>query len=55
MDETEGVSNVNMTENRDIPDHPLPYMREMFEIVSVKKDPLRMHYLSINIIFVLLY
>ena len=55
MDETEGISNVSMTENRDIPDHPWPYMREMFEIVSVKKDPLRMHYLSINIIFVLLY
>ena len=24
MDETEGVSNVDMTENRDIPDHPWP-------------------------------
>ena len=36
MDETEGVNNVDMTENRDIPDNP--YMREMFEIVSVKKD-----------------
>ena len=32
MDETEGVSNVNMTENRNICDHPWPYMR-MFEIV----------------------
>ena len=24
LDETEGVSNVNMTENREIPDHPWP-------------------------------
>ena len=30
MDETEGVTDVYMTENRDIPDHPWPYMREMF-------------------------
>ena len=35
---TEGVNDVDMTENRDIPDHPWPYMMEMFEIVVVKKD-----------------
>ena len=29
MDETAGVSDVYMTENRDIPDYPWPYMREM--------------------------
>ncbi|KAI2661024.1 hypothetical protein H4Q32_027624 [Labeo rohita] len=32
--ETEGVSNVKMTENRDFPDHPWPYMREMFKFVE---------------------
>ena len=37
MDETEGVSNVDMTDNRYIPDHTWPYMREMFYIVCVKK------------------
>lgn len=31
---TEGVSNVKMTENRDFPDHPWPYMREMFKFVE---------------------
>ena len=33
---TDRVSDVDMTENRDIPDHPWPYMREMFKIVGVK-------------------
>ena len=47
MDETEGVSNVDMTENRDIPDHPWPYIRGMFEIVMVKNDSWQMCYMSI--------
>ena len=33
---TEGGS--DMTENTDITDHPWPYMKEMFQIVAVKKD-----------------
>ena len=41
LDETEGVSNVDMTENRDIPDHPWPYMK-MFEVARLKKDSWRM-------------
>ena len=38
MDETEGVGNVNMTENRDTADHAWLYVREMLETVDVKKD-----------------
>ena len=49
-DETEGVSDVDMTENRDIPDHPWPYMREMFEIVCVKKDSWRIVYFCIHVL-----
>ena len=33
-----GVSDVDITGNRDIPDHPWPYRREKFEIVGVKND-----------------
>ena len=47
MDETEGVSDVDMTENRDISDHPWPYIRRMFEIVMVKNDSWQMCYMSI--------
>ena len=36
MDETEGVGNVDMTENRDIPDHPWPYMRKMLFLYYVR-------------------
>ena len=42
MVKTEEVSDVDMTENRDINDQLWPYMREMFEIVGVKKDSWRM-------------
>ena len=52
MDEAGGVSDVDMTENRDIPDHPWPYVRE---IISVKKDFWQIHcvsvvYLCINVL-----
>ena len=32
MNDTEGINDVYVTENRDITDHPWPYMREMFQI-----------------------
>ena len=41
MDEPEGVSNVYKTEKRDLPDHPLPYIREMLKIIHGKKDSWR--------------
>ena len=47
VDETVGVSDVDMTENRHIPDYPWPYMREMFKIVGVIKDSWRMCCVSI--------
>ena len=34
----EAVSYFDTTESRDIPDHPWSCVREMFEIVGVKKD-----------------
>ena len=43
MDETDGVSDVHMTENRDIPDHQWPYVRKKFKTFGVKKDSWRMH------------
>ena len=35
-DETDEVSDVDMPENKDIPDHSWSYMREMFDIFCQK-------------------
>ena len=36
-DETEVISDVDMTETRDIPDHPWPYMRDVRHCLRQKE------------------